>query len=746
MMLLRIFFIALVASAGAAQAQDLLIRSGDHPTFSRLTLPLPASQPWEAEQTEGAVILTLPGFRGRFDTSVAFERMRRDRIADLTVEGNDLILTITCACDASVFRAASLLVIDVADAGTPLAGPLLESQAAEATPIETARPARQQILPWIGGNSPFATSDPTAPQDQATLVQPTPETDRAQLLLETRQALIEEVATAASAGLLESSLRNPPVAPSPQAPPAPVPVTAAPLPEVIETPSENMRITSSMDMERRRTLNATTAGRVCPRENYLPVSTWGTEESFSSQLGPARNALMNARDNLDTQAALQLTRLYLYFGFGAEALDTLRLDPELGQAHPELKLLAKIFEYGSVKGQNVIGKYADCPSDVALWALVSFGEIPANTPMDTNAALRALNTLPRHLRQIIAPALSQRLLAYGDAENAAAAMRSIERLPTPLATDALLAQADLAINAGEAMDGPLEKIIDANAAESPEALVKLVEGRLARNEPISDETARLVEAYVQELRGTDTGYTLRKTQVIALSQAERFAESLDALEALAPSLSPAANTELTGTVLGHLAEKGEDFEFLEHVFAQPDQMLGGLDATTKLALATRLMDLGFAAQVQQLLSTMPESQRSNKRQLLAARAALGLEQPFQAQAALIGVDDPQAALMLAQAKEMAGAYREASELFAANNAATEAARAAWLSDDWRELMQPDAPEFGAIAAMGRATTGPDAETLGPLGLADRALTESSSARETLQQLLQSTAMPRQPGS
>ncbi|WP_299026914.1 hypothetical protein [uncultured Sulfitobacter sp.] len=742
-----IMSLMLAMSAVTAQAQQLPIRSGDHPTFSRLAIPVPTSQSWEAKQTSQGVVLTLPGFTGSFNTADVFVRMQRNRISGMTANGGVLTLKLVCNCDATAFRSGQLLVIDVADAGTALAAPALQKPLQE--PRSRTRATTGIALPWIGGNSPFAVSASDKESAAQTTADPK-EASRSDLLMETKNALIKEVASAASAGLLENSYRAPePSAVTSRNNSESSTLQPQSLPEIIETPTQNMRVTSSLDFPNATStsrVDATTAGTVCPQSDLLSVHIWGEEGSFSSQIGPARNALMDARDKLDLSAAKKLAQLYIYFGFGAEAHAILRLNPTLEKDHPELAVIAQILEKGAVTGRNTLGQYADCESDIALWASLSFQKVPSDAVIDTNAALRALNKMPKHLRQIIAPALSDRLLQYGDSEAAAAAMRSVERLPDPLTPDGVMAQAELAIDAGEPAEAFLEEVIDTNTTQSPDALVKLVRGKLARDEPLSNETATLVEAYVQELRGTPLGNTLRQTQVIALGQSERFTEAFESLSDLSPSLSPEATTDLTKVLLGQLGKKAGDFQFLEHVFAQSDATIAALPKQTKLLLASRMMDLGFAAQVQQMLETVPDRPRTPARQILAARAALGLRQPFQAQAALIGIDDPQAALLLAQAKEMAGSYREASELFAANDAIEQAAQAAWLSDEWRDLIPDDAPDFGPVTTLVQARPTIDDLDLGPLGRADQALEESRAARSTLEQLLQNPAIQMPPDS
>lgn len=755
---LWIFALLLYASVTTAQAQTLALRSGDHTTFSRITLPLSADQTWNARRTDQGVELTLPGHSGGFDQTDVFLRMKRNRIGEIVTGSDGLTLRVVCDCDATAFRSGPLLVIDVADKGTNLAGPSLGGRTFSA--VQRPPTAQRDIfvpsvtLPWIGGESPFGSPPPIeATSDistQAANAQAAIE-ERAALLNEVQQSLVARIADAASIGLLENSYETPETIMRPRLEtmdPAPEPVVNK-APEMILSTAQNLRITSSMDLPGQagsQSINATTAGMTCPEQGLLSVETWGNETSFSAQIGPARNALMNARDKLDPAAAKTLAQLFIFFGFGAEALDTLKLDPALSEAHPHLMDIAAILEFGAVKGRSSIGSYTDCASDVALWASLSFRDIPSGIQIDSQATLRALNKLPQHLRQIVAPQLSARLLQYGDPAAAAAAMRSIERLPEPLAPDAVMAQAGLAIDAGKPAEAFLKDVIKANSSESPAALVKLVEGKLARNEPLSYETATLIEAYVQELRGTEMGNQLRRTQILALSQSEHFEEAFAALGALAPSLSSQATAKLRQAVLERLAGRAEDIVFLEHLFAQEKPALETLPRTTKISLASRLMDLGFAAQVQEMLEMIPDAPRESTRQLLAARAALALRQPFQAQAALIGIDAAEAQLLLAQAKEMAGAYSEASAIFRSSNEADQAARAAWLSEDWGELTTAQSPAVGALTTMVQTQPGETDSDLGPLGRANRILEESSAARNTLEQFLRDPLVQINPES
>lgn len=741
----------------SVQAQELVLRSGDHSTFSRLTIPIPTSQNWEAQKTTEGIVVSLPEFEGTFDTKSVFIRMRSDRISRISIDGNSLLLELSCDCVATTFRSGELLVIDVADKGSVLAGPPIEGSNPKPKSVSNVRNQTPteglvSLLPWIGVNSALEKPDrfnsivtKTEGSESVSSRLDSSSTERADLLNQMQKALTEKVASAASVGLLEKRFDQTLL--QKNLPSTTGKTTLKELPTNLEGPSRNLRITSSMDSEVRTyegQFDATSSGVSCPNEEFLSIENWGTEGRFSLEVGKARNSLTDARDRLNLEAAKTLAKTYLYYGFGAEALNSLKLDPSLLRDFPHLVDVAQILERGSLDRPNALTRLTDCSSSVALWASLSFKKIPADTIVNVDAVLLALNKLPSHLRRIIAPSLSSKLLQYGEAAGAATAMRSVERLPGSLSPESLMAQADLALNSGNSAEILLKDVIQTNSEKSPTALIKLIEEKLSKNESLSIETAKLVEAYAQELHGTELGSQLRQTQIAALSQSGRFKEAFAALDALSPSISPKASQELRHVVFEKLRDNADDLVFLEHLLSRKESTPQSLSVKLTLSLATRLLDLGFAAQAQEMLSGIPEGSRQAERQILAARAALLLFQPFQAQAALIGLEGTEAKLILAEAKEMTGAYREASEIFLNNDAPLQAAQAAWLSDDWRNLARSSETTFKAVASL--AQTPEDSSDLGELGRANLALEESGQARDTLGALLNDPTLQILPDS
>ncbi|KEJ91053.1 hypothetical protein [Sulfitobacter donghicola] len=726
------------------EAKQLPLRSGDHPTFSRITLPVPLEQKWAGKQTDQGIELELLEYNGGFDISDVFKRMLRLRISEIQANESRLILSLNCACSSTIFRSGDLLVIDVADKGTPLSGPPLE-RSNNPDQLQAIRPqvraeATKVVLPWIKPKPlPNTLLDHNNLTQRQQLAETTDEgnIERAELLLEMQSELVKEFSQAATSGLLNHN-QLPSIGQEEVGQIEPESSKADEPPLQLDTKTNNVRVSDSMDRqfnsEGTAFLNSI-AGVECPADHTFEVENWGTEQSFSAQIGPARNALSNSRDKMNAEAAETLSKLYIYWGFGAEALAVLNLDSALKNKRPNLVALATILEHGTQIGGSSFTQHFECDSNVALWAALSVPEIPQNILFDTESALLALNRLPSHLRKVLAPALSTKLLEYGDKSGAEAAIRSIERITDKLDAPARLAQAHLATAAGTPSAPLLEEVIETNSPQSAEALVKLVKEKQARDEPVSVETAKLVDAYAQELRGTELGNQLLETQIIALSKTNLFEKALEKFKVLSPSLSPKASQELYQTIVLQLTTNGSDIQFLEEVFNMEKRSLETLSTKAKYLVASRLMDLGFPLEVQKTLDNLTSLETSEHHSILLARAAIALNQPARAQAELKGITTPEAALLIAQTKEMRGEFLEASQIFAENNADAEAERAAWLSSEWDSLNTVISKPLASVATLSQTNLPTDSSALGPLSTANLAVEESNTARKALEQML-----------
>lgn len=723
------------------------LQSGEHGGFTRLVASFPEQVTWRAEKTDGAVILHLEGHDEGFDTTSVFNRITRERIARLSHDKNTLTLTLGCDCNVAAFAVGTQYVaIDVLSKGVETALPLLRetdeftSDTAEATTSDASRPQEKP-------NSPQTRPDiaPARQPADASLARKAPTDRELGLLKEVQERLVQEIGGAATRGILQGAgTFRPQKTPQLQRETSSLDdqlesqtILPGELPDAIR----NMRISNSMDVPNATTTatnRLSSAGVLCPQEAKVDVETWGGHADFHTQIGTARAQLFGEFDRLDAAVALGLARAYVYHGFGAEARQILMLDPALARENRILIGISEILEKGRASDSGYFRSMLACETDIAIWSVLATDTIDFPGSFDPAPALLALNRLPVHLRRFLAPELSKRLLEYGDADAATLALRSVERLPEPLSTAGRFAQAEVSLDAGQTDQAKtrLKDVIDDNTAQSPRALIALVDAQMQGNQPISHETAGLIEAYAQELRDTDLGPELHRAHVLALAKSGQFDRAFAATSALGSDQNDGASVKLRALLLKEAAETADEIVFLDHMFRQSEKTLKAVPLATKLKIADRYLALGFGHTAQNIIEMIPEHPQNRARQFLAARISLSLERPAMARAALLGIEGAQGDILRAQAQRMSGALEEAHRLFIQADRPQDAVQTAWLANDWQSLTPEDTPIFGPVAVLAAQNTEPDPQYEGMLARTADALQESSNARQVLSDLLQ----------
>lgn len=746
--------------ANSVLANPLPVLSGDHDGFTRIVLQLPSDVSWSADRIGQTVTITYSGYVDGFDDALVFEKILRTRVQSVSSTDSTFAISFGCNCDVAAFETGNgYLAIDVADPGLAVAelvpdseGPLpIIPAAPEVRPEVFERRVENLPLPWVGSNGSTIALEGLAsvgllvPGDASNgAVPPLVQEEAANAVLkDAQERLGEEVADAASRGLLTPNRTQITVQTSGTAERG---LTISEEDtvsdqEVHDSLPNNIRFSTSLDVlntggQGQRLSN--TSGKICPADDAFAVEDWAEPGSFHATIGTYRRKLYGEFDSLDHNFAEKLAKAYVYFGFGAEALAVLHLDREVLTNNNSIAAIAEILELNHLRKPAQMEAYVDCSSNVALWAILSQRNHASDANYDSAAALRALNELPIHLRQVIAPVLSDRFLMHSDNANAAAALRSIERLPEPVRPDGQLAQANLSLKEGDTQNGEnrLEEVLKSNTESSPEALVKLVKSRLEQNKPVSLATASLVEAYAIEYRGSEMGHQLQEARVLALVKSGQFDEAFAAMDEVTPKNAKARTQGLRATVLAELAATASDIVFLEYTFQQPDQVLSVLESETRNKFARRMLELGFASEANQIMISVGGALKTDDR-LLLAEIELALGEPMRAQSTLVGIDSNAASDIRAKANELAGLHKEAHEIYVREGAQQQAQDAAWLSNSWADLINDGDPRFGGVAELAKHEIRPIDESEGMLNHSVRALEESSNAREVLNTFLSS---------
>ena len=736
----------LTLATAAAQANPIVVRSGDHDGFTRLVMRLPDDVKWQVTETRGLKTVNLSGHEDGFDTRRIFDVIPRDQLTGVRSYPSRLELEISCDCTINTFvEQNAFLVLDILDG--PILPPLEVKQAPRFIAAQPSSRFNFGDLLWSEVSRKTETDEGELPREVEEDQQPKkppqePSKAQSDFIDQTREQLLLGVGDAASRGILELAAPDLLALDEQQ--------INTPQTEVFDSSQErvttsipgdgNVRITNSQDIPISGVdENFMTSGAVCADASGIAIPDWGNRQPFHTQIANLREVLYSEIDLLDQENAKRLAQAYLYFGFGAEEKQILRLSDELVSANPQLMDLADIMEHGYARNPRFVHRFSDCDSDLALWAMMAAKSVPDDSIVNANAVLRALAKLPDHLKTFLAPALSERFTARGDLEAAAIALRNIEVSNQELPSSADLAKARIEDATGnpETAEQLLNEVIEENAAETPEALIALVDNKVEKGERVPADIALLIETYAFERRHEALATDLLRAHVLAASYSGQFNKAFQVMQREEISEDPEFLAEMQSRTFLALSLFASDIDFLDGFYDHFPQSALSLTNASTLETAARLLELGFASEADSILSKNSDEQKSDEEKILHATVFLALENPQAAINLLDGLGSEHAIKLRAEALLDLGQNQSAFNLFQATDTAEEAVRSAWLADEWVDLMPSDTPVFDEFRELAKEPISAIESSDTMLSTAAAELDQTASARETLNQLLQS---------
>ena len=368
---------ALGLAAPALAAEGGPIRGGEHAGFTRIVLTIEPATEWSLETVGGRATLSFPGRSLAFGTEGVFDKIPRTRVTGVTATkgaaGTTVTVELGCDCRVSTsFVGARYLALDIADRDAP--APVAEAvPAPDPAPSETpeARTARE-----------------------------------AQAVAAAEQVLIRQIERAADQGLVRLQV---PDVPPPNGPATAEAEEARPPPRRRRPPRRSRRRSPRWPRPRRRrrprasasrsstsrirstpppssTATAATrwrtAGRrsrpaACLPDARLDVAAWSNGFGLTAQVPALRRQLIGEFDAPNPQAVRDLARLYVRFGFGAEARAVLAAFAEAEvEDRALIGDLARIVEGGAAAPDGPLAVADACPGYHGLWLALG-GAAPA---------------------------------------------------------------------------------------------------------------------------------------------------------------------------------------------------------------------------------------------------------------------------------------------------------------------------------------------------------------------------------
>lgn len=722
--LLLLVFAALHATS--ALAERLVVRSGEHPDFTRLVIKLPKGADWSMRTgtSEAELTFALPDVE--FDTAGVFARIPRDRLADLrqNAPGDPLRLSFGCFCEAKAFvEAGNYLVVDIrrSTASKPIALKL---------PI--VLPDKPAVLDQ-GATSEIEAA--TALRNSLPLDLPSRDTqsDLANILPDQRQTelrLLSQITRAVDQDVLD-------IAPDVVAIETEIPPTAANT-TLSEPPgiSENIRIATVIDRDFYGLSEHISTGspkRTCSAIEDLELAQWGEPDGFADNIGDLRNRVVDEAGEIAPDVVVELVKQYIYFGFGTEALNTLSLHPDPSQISWELPILAGLMDTGAPTNSVELSGLQYCDGPISLWSVLAQDTLAQDA--NTQAITSAFSKLPEHLQFQLGPRLGMILTRAGDKVSTRAVLRILNRsLPGPKPEVALV-EAEVARLEGnhEAYQEKLETVVEdtSDSEQAPRALIALLEDRWKLRQGFSEADTELLAAHALEFRKSDLGTDLQQAYVLALALNGQFDEGFAELGELTAEQRPAS----LNRVLTLLTERANDVSFLKLALEHGEQRPGTLTRETVDLMSGRLIELGFYKQAMDLLDDPLKGRVAQNRKFLLARAALGLNLPHRAQLELLGTKGPEASRLRAEALRQKGELTAAAEQLVESGQLDEAARALWLTEDWEQMPDVDS-DYTRAAELSINLRPPESiEIPNRLSAARNLILESESARAAIGELL-----------
>lgn len=682
--------ILLLWTASAFAQTSLTIRSGEHDTFTRLTLTIGERWQWRVTPSAGTLEVRMSESFEEFDISTVFSRINRSRIAELNPQTDSRGLDIGLNCDCG-FRAyvegGDLLVVDIGEGlpkqnsvGSPgftlpvMSRPeVLRPDAV--LPVVTERQHARQAFDAMSQMSAPNRTRPPIPnavdlsEPEGTSLQPDESAEDRNAL----ERVVQEITKAQKQGLLIGSGQE-----------------AAS--ELSQPPNNSGSAVSNIRMRKSQWDDVadlvhddqTQDGTICPPIQWFDIAEWAHPQGFSAGVGEWSLQLTREFDVIDEEAVFSLARHYLHFGFGAEADATLRL---LGDTSPEretLSALARIVDEGHDPAHGPMSGMMSCNGPPALWSTLSYTQLPRHADMNIPDVRLSFDALPRHLRTQLAPVLANKLAAAGKPEVAEAILASLSRAPEPESPDLDLAQAKLGIERGDSGTAiqSLETVAQSNSDASQEALILLVDNAVAQGHEINQELIDLVALALFENRRSPLAAELSRVHTLALAHGGQFTAAFSELARLTDDADHLNAIKTVSQVMARLVSHASDMDFLLNTLNAP---ILPHDSAVENATARRLLRLGFPEAARQTLRGPADRQAQKERRELRAEAALALGQPLEAEAELLGVEGPGADLLRVRAREMVQDY--AAALRNTNSADPSETRRdlAWLAGDWSAL-------------------------------------------------------------
>jgi hypothetical protein len=389
----------------------------------------------------------------------------------------------------------------------------------------------------------------------------------------------------------------------------------------------------------------------CLHEDLFQIGAWGDDRAIHTQVAALAEALTGDFGEEPREAQETLARLYIHFGFGAEARSVLSTDTASSQSRLILTELAGIID--DYEGDYpLIASQAGCATTGALWAFLV--DPAAQEEFARNQLIQHFYALPHPLRGQISPRLVQRFVEVGEPDTASLLLRAANNSDAGATHELQSARALVAESFGDP-DGALVVLTheaEGNVRTTPQSLIRMIELELQQGLNPSEANLLLVAALRHEHRDTPIAQDLANIEAMGRVAIGQYQAALDLIQ----DREDASAFAILNRAFSAITETAEAGPFLEFAFSDLPM---GLTPETENIAARRLIDLGFPERAIVVLQGSVEQGAAADRRYLRAEAAIGSQDFVGGIDSILGMTNDRARALRARAYEGLGEHRAA---------------------------------------------------------------------------------------
>ena len=654
-----VFFLFLL-TATISEALEVTARSGEHDGFTRVVFYIGQKARWTSKHKENGIELSFNGEAINFEASDFHRRLNQGRVEKIFVapEGDRIVLEFGCRCSADQFSTKDgLLVYDIKP-----------DRGKKVTNTHTPKPKLPVFFEKLPENpmpiaSGFEAEKPIDAQKNGGVAH-------------IRNFLFEALTGASDANILQKDQQ--------------AKVMPPPAVENSDLMPANMAISDGFDsghLAIDRELPLTQRGENCPTNLEFNLFEWAGKTSFNAAVASARSGLVGEFDEIDSEAVERLVKLYLAFGFGAEARQTIEAFQNQ-QDHAKLLAIADILENRKQAEPSFFHGFVSCNTHAAMWSILGQEALPKGTNLNVDAITFATMSLPPKLKPRLGTLVAERVFEAGYSDLSEIILGHIEQTNSGSSFSQGLILAKLRKNAGQIEEAivHLEAILNSDTLIPPDALFELIDLKILLDHPVEAKLAEIAELLAWQHKGETIGERLLQYQVKALVMAGDFRQALKKYKE-APKTH-----EFKSDFAKLVTFKAPDVAFLETAFS----INSPISDASLSEMVTRLIDLEFWQQAEIILNRRGPQSITNPLRIAKAKIALKRQDPQRALALLQDLSDPSALKVKAQALMDVRQFDTAEHLFASLSDTRGQAIAAWRGQNTMTLKKLGNLELAAF--------------------------------------------------